>query len=44
MGKIVKIIKDIFVENEETSYDNQEENDGLIYFVEDVGYVLNVFI
>uniref|UniRef100_A0A2S2PRQ6 RING-type E3 ubiquitin transferase n=1 Tax=Schizaphis graminum TaxID=13262 RepID=A0A2S2PRQ6_SCHGA len=37
MGKIVKIKKDISVENGETVSDDQEENDGLIYFVEDVG-------
>ncbi|XP_025191295.1 E3 ubiquitin-protein ligase UHRF1-like [Melanaphis sacchari] len=37
MGKIVKIKKDITVKNEQTSSDNQEEYDGLIYFVEDAG-------
>lgn len=37
MGKIVKIKKDDSLEVEPTSSDNQEEYDGLIYFVEDAG-------
>lgn len=37
MGKIVKIKKDDSLEIEPTSSDNQEEYDGLIYFVEDAG-------
>jgi len=40
MGKIVKIKKDNSVENGQTSSDKEEEHDGLIYFVEDAGYVL----
>jgi len=38
MGKIVKIKKDVSPEIEPTSSsDNIEEDDGLIYFVEDAG-------
>jgi len=39
MGKIVKIKKDNSVENGQLSSDRQKEHDGLIYFVEDAGYV-----
>ncbi|XP_022182071.1 E3 ubiquitin-protein ligase UHRF1-like, partial [Myzus persicae] len=41
MGKIVKIKKDDSFEIEPTSSDNQDEHDGLIYFVEDAGSPTN---